>query len=92
MAKQKIEHGLGRGLNALLGDRRFDDLVQVTGLFERVTITFNAFFGDMKWVDILAVFGLEGAYLTELFGTKTIGTPDAGATSMACFFRGLAQA
>ena len=26
------------------------------------------------------------------YGTKTIGTPDAGATSMACFFRGLAQA
>ena len=25
------------------------------------------------------------------YGTKTIGTPDAGATSMACFFRGLAQ-
>ena len=26
------------------------------------------------------------------YGTKTIGTPDAGAMSMACFFRGLAQA
>ena len=26
------------------------------------------------------------------YGTKTIGTPDAGATSMACFFQGLAQA
>ena len=26
------------------------------------------------------------------YGAKTIGTPDAGATSMACFFRGLAQA
>ena len=26
------------------------------------------------------------------YGTKTIGTPDAGAASMACFFRGLAQA
>lgn len=25
------------------------------------------------------------------YGTKTIGTPDAGATSMACFFKGLAQ-
>ena len=25
------------------------------------------------------------------YGAKTIGTPDAGATSMACFFRGLAQ-
>ncbi len=26
------------------------------------------------------------------YGEKTIGTPDAGAVSMACFFRGLAQA
>ena len=26
------------------------------------------------------------------YGAKTIGTPDAGAVSMACFFRGLAQA
>lgn len=26
------------------------------------------------------------------YGDKTIGTPDAGATSMACFFKGLAQA
>lgn len=26
------------------------------------------------------------------YGTQTIGTPDAGATSMACFFQGLAQA
>ena len=26
------------------------------------------------------------------YGTQTIGTPDAGATSMACFFRGLAKA
>lgn len=26
------------------------------------------------------------------YGDKTIGTPDAGATSMACFFTGLAQA
>ena len=26
------------------------------------------------------------------YGTKTIGTPDAGAVSMACFFRGLAEA
>ena len=26
------------------------------------------------------------------YGTKTIGTPDAGATSMARFFQGLAQA
>ena len=25
------------------------------------------------------------------YGTKTIGTPDAGAVSMACFFRGLAR-
>ena len=25
------------------------------------------------------------------YGTQTIGTPDAGATSMAYFFRGLAQ-
>lgn len=25
------------------------------------------------------------------YGTKTIGTPDAGAMSMACFFKGLAQ-
>ena len=25
------------------------------------------------------------------YGTKTIGTPDAGAMSMACFFRGLAR-
>ena len=25
------------------------------------------------------------------YGAKTIGTPDAGAVSMACFFRGLAQ-
>ena len=26
------------------------------------------------------------------YGAKTIGTPDAGAVSMACFFRGLAEA
>ena len=26
------------------------------------------------------------------YGEKTIGTPDAGAVSMACFFKGLAQA
>ena len=26
------------------------------------------------------------------YGTKTIGTPDAGATSMSYFFQGLAQA
>ena len=26
------------------------------------------------------------------YGTQTIGTPDAGATSMACFFQGLARA
>lgn len=26
------------------------------------------------------------------YGTKTIGTPDAGAVSMACFFKGLARA
>ncbi len=25
------------------------------------------------------------------YGAKTIGTPDAGAVSMACFFRGLAR-
>ena len=25
------------------------------------------------------------------YGTQTIGTPDAGATSMSCFFQGLAQ-
>ena len=45
---------------------------------------------------------LEGAEASKQFvskfgraksyGTKTIGTPDAGAASMACFFRGLAQA
>ena len=26
------------------------------------------------------------------YGAKTIGTPDAGAVSMSCFFQGLAQA
>lgn len=45
---------------------------------------------------------LEGAEASKQFvskfgraksyGTKTIGTPDAGATSMAYFFQGLAQA
>ena len=61
-------------LNALLGDRRFDDLVQVIGLFEDVNVTFDDFFGSMKWTDILAVFGLEGSNVDELFGEKTIGT------------------
>ena len=45
---------------------------------------------------------MEGAEATRQFvskfgraksyGEKTIGTPDAGAMSMACFFQGLARA
>lgn len=36
--------------------------------------------------NVTAKFGRAKSY-----GEKTIGTPDAGAVSMACFFRGLAQ-
>ena len=60
-------------LSALLGDRRFCDLVNVTGLFEKVEVTFDDFFGTMKFTDILAVAGAEGRYIDELFGDSTIG-------------------
>ena len=52
--------------------------------------------------DAAAQAAQEGAEATKNFvskfgraksyGEKTIGTPDAGAVSMACFFRGLAEA
>ena len=51
--------------------------------------------------DAAAQAALQGAEASKQFvakfgraksyGEKTIGTPDAGATSMACFFQGLAQ-
>ena len=58
--------------------------------------------GIQSMLDDAAMAAAEGAENSKNFvskfgraksyGTKTIGTPDAGATSMACFFRGLAQA
>jgi len=60
-------------LNALLGEKRFSDLIQVNGLFESFSITFNTFFGDMQWQKILAIFKVEGTNIADLFGNKTIG-------------------
>lgn len=43
--------------------------------------------GAERSKDFPSKFGRAKSY-----GEKTIGTPDAGAVSMACFFKGLAQA
>ena len=56
---------------------------------------------EQELFDAAAQAALQGAEASKQFvakfgraksyGEKTIGTPDAGATSMACFFQGLAQ-
>ena len=55
------------------------------GLFEIAAQAAEA--GAENSKNFVSKFGRAKSY-----GEKTIGTPDAGAVSMACFFRGLAQA
>lgn len=55
------------------------------GLFETAAQAAEA--GAENSKNFVSKFGRAKSY-----GEKTIGTPDAGAVSMACFFRGLAQA
>lgn len=55
------------------------------GLFEIAAQAAEA--GAENSKSFVSKFGRAKSY-----GEKTIGTPDAGAVSMACFFRGLAQA
>ena len=55
------------------------------GLFEIAAQAAEAGADNSK--NFVSKFGRAKSY-----GEKTIGTPDAGAVSMACFFRGLAQA
>ena len=59
-------------------------------------------FAAQTAAEVAARAAMEGAQATKQFasrfgraksyGEKTIGTPDAGAMSMSCFFQGLAQA
>jgi len=56
-----------------------------TGLFEVAATAAKQ--GAENSKNFVSKFGRAKSY-----GEKTIGTPDAGAVSMACFFKGLAQA